>query len=36
MENQLKAWHADNEESQRIEGIPGIRVRTATALAAAV
>jgi transposase len=36
LETQLKAWHATNETSQRLEGIPGIGVLTATALAATV
>jgi transposase len=36
LETQLKAWHATNEASQRLEGIPGIGVLTATALAATV
>lgn len=36
LENQLKAWHASNEASQRLEGIPSIGVLTATALAATV
>jgi len=36
LEAQLKAWHAGNEASQRLEGIPGVGVLTATALAATV
>jgi len=36
MEAQLKAWHAASEASQRLEGIPGVGVLTATALAATV
>jgi transposase len=35
-EQQLKAWHANNAVSQRLAGIPGIGVLTATALAATV
>lgn len=35
-EAQLKAWHAGNAVSQRLAGIPGIGVLTATALAATV
>lgn len=36
LEVQLKAWHAANEPSQRLESIPGVGVLTATALAATV
>lgn len=36
IEHQLKAWHTGNAVSQRLAGIPGIGVLTATALAAAV
>jgi len=36
VEKQLKAWHANNAVSQRLAGIPGIGVLTATALAATV
>ncbi len=36
VENQLHAWHANNEVSLRLEGIPGIGVLTATALATTV
>lgn len=35
-EQHLKAWHASNAISQRLAGIPGIGVLTATALAATV
>jgi transposase len=35
-EQQLKAWHANSAVSQRLAGIPGIGVLTATALAASV
>lgn len=35
-EAQLKAWHVGNAVSQRLAGIPGIGVLTATALAATV
>ena len=33
---QLEAWHNNNEQSRRLEEIPGVGVLTATALAAAV
>ena len=36
IEQQLKAWHANNPVSQRLASIPGIGVLTATALAATV
>ena len=36
LEAQLKAWHATSERSQQLEGIPGIGMLTATALAATV
>lgn len=36
LEAQLKAWHAASEPSQRLQGVPGIGVLTATALAATV
>jgi transposase len=36
IEQQLKAWHANNPVSQRLASIPGIGVLTATALAASV
>jgi transposase len=36
LEAQLKAWHAANEPSQRLAGIPGVGVLTATALVATV
>lgn len=36
LENQLKAWHAGNDISQRLAEIPGIGLLTATALAASV
>lgn len=36
IETQLKAWHANDPLSQRLAGIPGIGVLTATALAAVV
>lgn len=36
LETHLKVWHAANEKSQRLEGIPGVGVLTATALAATV
>jgi transposase len=36
VEQQLKAWHATNPVSQRLAGIPGIGLITATALAATV
>lgn len=36
LEAQLKAWHSGSEESQRLEGVPGIGMLTATALAATV
>ncbi len=36
LEMQLKAWHGSNEQSQRLEEIPGIGVLTATALTATV
>ncbi|MBI5039938.1 MAG: IS110 family transposase [Gammaproteobacteria bacterium] len=36
IEQHLKAWHAGNAVSQRLAGIPGIDVLTATALAATV
>lgn len=36
LETQLKAWHGSNEQSQRLEEIPGIGVLTATALTATV
>lgn len=35
-EQQLKVWHANNPESQRLASIPGIGILTATALAATV
>lgn len=35
-EQQLKAWHANNNVSQRLASIPGIGVLTASALAATV
>jgi transposase len=36
LETQLKAWHGNDAPSQRLEGIPGVGVLTATALAAQV
>lgn len=36
LERQLRAWHADNPVSQRLQTIPGVGVLTATALAASV
>jgi transposase len=36
MEDQIKAWHRENTNSQRLEGIPGIGPITATALIAAI
>ena len=36
LETQLKAWHGNDAPSQRLEGIPGVGVLTATALAATV
>lgn len=36
LEEQLKSWHANNDQSQRLEAIPGIGVLTASALAATV
>ena len=36
LEIQLKAWHANDPLSQRLAGIPGIGVLTATAMAALV
>jgi transposase len=36
LEVQLKVWHKTSESSQRLEGIPGIGVLTATALAVTV
>lgn len=36
LDQELKAWHAENEASRRLAAIPGIRVITATALAATV
>ncbi len=36
LEGQLKNWHANNDQSQRLEAIPGIGVLTASALAATV
>lgn len=36
IEKQLSAWHANDPLSQRLAGIPGVGVLTATALAAAV
>lgn len=36
MEEQIKAWHRENAESQRLEDIPGIGPLTATALVAAI
>ena len=35
-EEQIKAWHRENAESQRLEDIPGIGPLTATALVAAI
>jgi transposase len=36
LEKELLAWHRTNEESRRLEAIPGVGVITATALAATV
>jgi transposase len=36
MEEQIKAWHRENAQSQRLEDIPGIGPLTATALVAAI
>jgi transposase len=36
LDRQLKAWHGASDQSQRLEGIPGVGVLTATALAATV
>ncbi len=36
IERQLMAWHRQNQESQRLETIPGVGIITATALAASV
>lgn len=36
LESQIKAWHRENEASQRLEGIPGIGALTASALVASV
>ncbi|RYH07047.1 IS110 family transposase [Tropicimonas sp. IMCC6043] len=36
IEQQLLAWHRQNEASQRLETIPGVGIITATALAASV
>lgn len=36
MEDQIKAWHRENADSQRLESIPGIGPLTATALIAAI
>lgn len=35
-DRQLRAWHADNPVSQRLQTVPGIGVITATALAASI
>lgn len=36
LEDQIKAWHRDNADSQRLESIPGIGPLTATALIGAI
>jgi transposase len=36
LEDQIKAWHRENADSQRLEGIPGIGPITATALIASI
>jgi transposase len=36
IEAQIKAWHCDNEASQRLEKVPGIGPLTATALVATI
>lgn len=36
LEVQIKAWHRDNEDSQRLAKIPGIGALTATALVASI
>lgn len=36
LDRQLRAWHVENEASQRLAAIPGIGVITATAIAATV
>jgi transposase len=36
MEEQIKAWHREHTDSQRLEGIPGIGPITATAFIAAI
>jgi transposase len=36
LDRQLMAWHAQREASQRLSGIPGLGILTATALAATV
>jgi transposase len=36
LENQIATWHKSNTESQRLAGIPGVGVLTASALAASI
>jgi transposase len=36
LENQIKAWHKQNEASGRIEAIPGVGALTASALVASI
>jgi transposase len=36
VEDQIKVWHRENSDSQRLEGVPGIGPLTATALIAAI
>jgi len=36
LESQIKAWHRENEASQRLEAIPGIGALTASALVASI
>jgi transposase len=36
LERQIRAWHADNPVSQRLQTIPAVGVLTATALAASI
>jgi transposase len=36
LEDQIKIWHRENADSQRLEGVPGIGPLTATALVASI
>ena len=36
LEDQIDAWHKNNEDSQRLANIPGIGVLTASALVASI